>query len=304
MAAILQILAVMAALTFVGVALRRKFSAVHATRLNDLALRVTLPAAIFLSVHQFHIGSEALLAPGLFFVLTLVAWMLAEGAGRALRLDAKAQATFVLSAVFGNIIYIGYPMAMALHGQEGLSQAVLVDQLGLEPLAFTLGPIVAARGGALGTFSWRTQLLGLLRFPPLVAFAAGFAWSQAGLPALPEAGLMVLRILGLATVPLVMVAFGLVLRMGALKHVFKEAFFVGVLRLVVAPALAMALSYAVGLESWRASVVTLQMATPTMMFTLVLATRYGLDVERSAGFITATMIASAVTLPVWAALLG
>lgn len=304
MAAILKILLVMAALTLVGVALRRKFTAVHATKLNNLALHVTLPAAIFLSVHQFNIGSEALLAPGLFFALTLVVWMLSEGVGRALHLDAKARATFVLSAVFGNIIYIGYPMAMALHGHEGLAQAVLVDQIGLEPLAFTLGPLVAARGGAPGTFSWRTQLLGLLRFPPLVAFAAGLVWNQAGLAPLPELGLTVLRFLGLATVPLVMVAFGLILRMGALTHVFKEAFFVSLLRLVVAPALAMALSFAVGLESWRASVVTLQMATPTMMFTLVLATRYGLDVERSAGFITATMIASAFTLPVWAALLG
>lgn len=304
MSAILEILAVMAALTFVGVALRRKFTAAHATWLNELALRVTLPAAIFLSVHQFKIGVEALLAPGVFFALTLVVWIMAEGTGRALKLDAKARATFVLSSVFGNIIYIGYPMAMALHGQEGLSQAVLVDQLGLQPLAYTLGPIVAARGGSTGRFSWRVQFQSLLRFPPLLAFIAGLVWSQVGLPPLPEAGLTVLRVLGLATVPLVMVAFGLILRLGALTHVFKEAFFVGLLRLVVAPAMAVGLAYAVGLESWRTSVVTLQMATPTMMFTLVLATRYGLDVERSAGFITATMIASALTLPIWAALLG
>ena len=115
---------------------------------------------------------------------------------------------------------------------------------------------------------------------------------------------MILRGVGLLTVPLVMVAFGLVLRLGALTHVRKEAFFVGLLRLVVAPLLALVASRLVGLEDWRTSVVTLQAATPTMMFTLVLATRYGLDVERSAGFITATMVASAVTLPLWAAILG
>lgn len=294
----------MAALTFVGVALRRKLSAVHATKLNELALRVTLPAAIFLAVHQFDLRSEALVAPALFFVLTVVVWGLAEAAGRALRLEAKARATFVLSAVFGNIIYIGYPVAMALHGQEGLSQAVLVDQVGLQPLAFTLGPIVAARGGATGSFSWRAQLLGLVKFPPLVAFAAGLLWNQSGLGVLPEAGLAALRLLGVATVPLVMVAFGLLLRWGALQNVWKEAFAVGLVRLAIAPALVLALASAVGLEGWRTSVVTLQMATPTMMFTLVLATRFGLDVERSAGFITATMIASALTLPVWAAVLG
>lgn len=304
MGAILQILVVMAALTLVGVGLRRWLTGAHAARLNDVALKVTLPAAIFLSVHRLRLDAAVLVAPALFFVTTLLVWLIAEAVARQLALDAKAHATFVLSAVFGNIIYIGYPMAAALHGEAGLAQAILVDQVGLEPLAFTLGPLLAARGGAPGTFSWRAQLAGLLRFPPLVAFAAGLMWNVGGLPPWPPAGQWLLRAAGLATVPLVMLAFGLVLRFGALRQVMKEAVGVGLLRLVVAPGLALVASRLVGLEDWRTSVVTLQAATPTMMFTLVLATRFGLDVERSAGFITATMLASAITLPVWAALLG
>lgn len=304
MGAILQILVVMAALTLAGVGLRRWFGSGHAARLNEVALKVTLPAAIFLSVHQLRLDAALLVAPALFFVTTLLVWAAAEAAGRGLRLDPRAHATFVLSAVFGNIIYIGYPMAAALHGEAGLAQAILVDQVGLEPLAFTLGPLLAARGGAPGTFSWRTQLLGLLRFPPLLAFAAGLAWNVGGLPPWPSAGQWALRIAGVATVPLVMLAFGLVLRLGALRQVVKEAAGVGVLRLVLAPAMALVAARMLGLEDWRTSVVTLQAATPTMMFTLVLATRFGLDVERSAAFITATMIASAVTLPVWALVLG
>lgn len=304
MGAILQILLVMAVLTLLGVGLRRWFGSSHATKLNELALKVTLPAAIFLSVHQLRLDAAVLVAPALFFLTTLLVWGASEAAARALRLEARARATFVLSAVFGNIIYIGYPMAAALHGEAGLAQAILVDQVGLEPLAFTLGPLLAARGGAPGTFSWRTQLVGLLRFPPLVAFAAGLVWNVAGLSPLPPAGQWALRMAGLATVPLVMLAFGLVLRFGALRQVMKEAVGVGLLRLVLAPALALVAARLVGLEDWRTSVVTLQAATPTMMFTLVLATRFGLDVERSAGFITATMIASAITLPIWAAILG
>lgn len=303
--AIIKILGVMAALTGVGVLLRRVLTARHATLLNEVALRVTLPVGIFLAVHQFRIDRAALLAPGVFFVLTLAGWGLAELVARPLRLDGRAKATFVLSAVFGNIIYVGYPVAVALYGEEGLAQAVLVDQIGLQPLSFTLGPLIAARGSASGAaFSLREQLLGLLRFPPLVAFVVGLVWNLAGAPVLGEGLQLVFRGVGILTVPLVMVAFGLVLRLGALRAVWQEAVLVGLLRLVLIPVIGLGLASVVGLEGWRTAIVVLQAGTPTMMFTLVLATRYGLDVERSAGFITASMVASAVTLSFWAAVTG
>jgi predicted permease len=308
MARIVELLAVMAGLAGLGVLLRRLgwVRPGAAPKLNTVALYVTVPAGVFLALHVFPIDRSVLGAPALAALLTLVLWAIAELAGRAVGLAPGPRAVFVLAVVFGNTAFIGFPVVAALWGDAGLSHAVLIDQVGAEPLAYTVGAVVAAAGaaGAREKPRWGRELASLLVFPPLVALVAGLVWSGLHLPELPSWLEDVLRWISRATVPIVMISLGLVVRVGSLRAALRPAALVMLLRLVAAPLLALGSARMAGLSELPTKVLTLEFGMPTMMFTLVLALRYGLDAELAAAFISVTLAGALVTLPAWLAALG
>lgn len=300
--AILRILAFMAGLTLVGLVLRRRglLSPAHAAKLNGAALYVTLPASIVLSLHDFPVDARSLGGPAILFVLTFVLWLIADRCARHFHAAPSQRAVFVIATVLGNTAFIGYPVVHAVFGDRGLAQAVLIDQLGMEALAFTLGAVLAARGSPdAQSISWSKEFAGLLRFPPLVALACGLAWSIADLPPFPEPLRKTLGFVGSLTAPLVMLALGLVLRAGAIREAWRSALAVAGLRLVLSPLLAWGAAVLLGLESWQTGVTVLEAGMPAMMFSLVLALRYRLDVELAAAVVSVTMVGAAITLPAW-----
>lgn len=305
---ILEVIGVMAALTLVGWLLRRRFGlgGAAARRINDWVLNATLPVAIFTAMHAAPVDAGSLWAPLLTSVATVLVLVAAEGLGRVLRLERKARATFALAATFGNTGFIGYPVVVALFGEAWLPQAVLIDQIGPGAMAVTLGAYVAANASVSpqSRFAWREELRRVLLFPPLIALVVGATWRLLELPAAPRVLELPLQVFGAATVPLVMVAFGILLEAGALRSALGLAALVGLLRLVVSPVATLGLSAAAGLPPIPTAVATLQLAMPTMMFTLVLALRYELRPRLAAAFIFATMAASVVTLPLWVLALG
>ena len=141
----------------------------------------------------------------------------------------------------------------------------------------------------------------MLRFVPLWAVAAGLLWSVLGLPAFPPVLASGLEALSAATVPLVMVAMGLVLRLGRLREVWRQALVVSLLRLVATPLLALWAARLCGLAPLPGKVLVVESAMPTMLFTLVLAARAGLDTELAAALVAATMLLSPLTLACWVA---
>lgn len=305
---VLAIILPMAGFTLAGAFLRRRglVGPDTAAKLNWFVLALTLPAGIFEALHVFALGAKALKPPAVVAVLTFVLWGLAAAASRLLRLTRGQAAVFQLAVIFANTAYIGFPVIALLYGREGLAQAVLIDQLSAKPLAFTLGAFLAAHGAsdAAQPIAWRAELRALLMFPPLLALAAGLLWQFAGLPPLPEPIRAGLRGLSVLTVPLVMIALGFVIRLGALRTALGAALVVVALRLVVSPALALGAGKLLGLEQQALAVTTLESGMPTMIVTLVLALRYRLDVELCAALITVTMIAGCVTLPLWHWLAG
>lgn len=302
---LLPVIAIILGLTIVGALLRRLgiLSPTRAMGLNRIALNVTLPASIFRTLHAFPIARSALVPPLLTALITLALCGVAFGLAKVARLPGSTTALFVLTVVFSNTAFMGFPVVQTVYGDAGLAQAVLIDQLGMEPLAFTLGAVIAANAVEGARIPWRQELTKLARFPPLVTLAVALAWRLLGGPHVPPLVDTALRWLGAATVPIVMVALGLVLRFRALQRTWRLALVIAGLRLVVAPFLGWGASSFAGLAPLQIAVTTVELGMPAMMFTFMLALRYELDAELSAGFITATLLGSAVSLPIWVAVL-
>lgn len=301
-----RVFALMVSLGLLGLGLRRLgwLDARAAPHLNRVALYVTLPVGVFLALYQYPLHADALAPPAILALLTFVLWGASTVLARALLPSAPERAAFVLAAVFGNTAFLGYPVASAAYGQEGLAVAVLVDQLGCEPLSFTLGAFIAATGASQGKVSWGRELLTLAKMPLLWALVAGVAWQAAGGPALPDSVESAGRVVAGSTVVLVMVSLGLVLRAGSLVRAWRAVMASAALRLVFAPAFALGASAVVGLGALERQVLVTQAGMPTMMFTLVLALRYGLDAELMAAFITGSMLGALVTVPMWMLIAG
>jgi predicted permease len=303
---IVGVMALMGVFTLVGVFLRTMgwVKPTVSAKLNAIALNVTLPAGIFLALHRFTISRHSLLAPGIYALLSLAWWGLAAIVGRKLRLSPSRQAVFILTAVFTNTAFIGYPVTEAVLGEAGKARAVLIDQIAGEPLAFTLGAFIAARGAHESLrVPWHEELRRLLLFPPLLALAFAVIWQLVGWPPVPSPVGTVLSVLSTSTVPIVMVALGLIVRAGSLRESVRQATVLSVLRLFIAPLSAWAVTRALKLPAEEITVTTLEAGMPSMMFTLILTLRYGLDAEFCAALITATLLGSLIALPAWVAAL-
>lgn len=305
---LLAVIAMVALLTLVGTGLRRwlGWGDKAARRLNNLVLNFTLPVGIFVSMHNAQLGFSALKAPAAGWILTLLllglGWLLA---GR-FKLERRLAVTFMLTATFGNTAFLGYPAVVALFGEKWLPQAMLIDQLGSGALAVTLGAFIAASAATRpdDPFRWQVEIARILRFPPLLALGAGSLWRLTGVPALPDSLTVPMRLFGTLTVPVVMVAFGLLIRADALRQAFPSAYGVIALRLVISPLLMWGLCLLLGVDLGTAKVATLQMSVPTMMLTLMLAIRYDLEPQLTAAYILATFVVSMVTMPLLAFLLA
>jgi len=305
MSRVALVLAAMASFAAVGALARRHAGArpEWAPRLNGIALNVTVPLGVFAALHRLPLERSLLGAPALMAVVTIALAALAWVVARAMRLTPESRALFVNAATFGNTAFIGFPVVAAALGEAGLSHAVLVDQVGAEPLAYTLGAVVAASGmGARGDLGGIARdLRALATFPPMWALALGLAWSAAGLPEWPSFLLGPMRLASMATVPLVMTAMGLVLRWDALLASWRSAAVLVLVRAVASPLLALGLARAAALSGLPRDVLVLEAAMPAMMFTLVLATRAGLDAGLAAAYVAATLACAPVTLVAWIA---
>ncbi len=97
--------------------------------------------------------------------------------------------------------------------------------------------------------------------------------------------------------PLIMLSVGLSLRFSTLGRDARTLSVLSLLRLVVAPAIALGVGTLLLGAGVPLRVAVLQAGMPSMMLTLVVGERFGLDTDFIASAIFVTTAASAVALP-------
>ncbi len=211
-------------------------------------------------------------------------------------LEQRRKAAFMLTAAWGNVTYLGIPVISATIGADQTFVAVLYDFAASTPLLWTLGvgtiSAVTSRSGSMSGFG--RQILAL---PPLWAAGLGLLLNVMGLK-LPSHLDAIVRSAGALVIPLMMFVLGLSLRWEYLRR-WHELVGIGILKLVVAPAVAIAVALIVGLDRRTLVATTLEAGMPTMMLVLVVAERFALDTDAVAAAIAVTTVASTATLPLW-----
>lgn len=283
-----------AAIVGLGAALRATglLKAEDARPLNAVIIYVGLPAFIFEAVRGAKLDGDVwrvvAVAWAVFAGMLALAWLLARIRTR----DPKRRGALVLTAALGNTGYIGYPVTAALLGASAVPLAVFSDVFGTVFALVLVGLPIAARMGGKGA---RINIVReLLTFPAVLALAAGLLARFVTVPEVVTSGLEMLARL---VAPLIMLSVGLALRPRSLARSAVDLGLVALVRLALAPTLAVLVGDAL-LAGDALRVATLQAGMPTMMLTLVVGERFGLDTDFIASAIFVTTVLSAITVPV------
>ncbi|MDZ4169836.1 MAG: AEC family transporter [Coriobacteriia bacterium] len=289
-----------AAIVGVGALLRafRVLRAEDAKTLNAVIVYVGLPVFIFQAVRGAELGGDVWRVVAVAWIAFAAAFGIAWVLSRVRAHDPQRRGAFLLAAAFGNTGFIGYPVAAAVLGAAAVPMAVFSDVFGTVFALVLIGLPVAAR---LGGGNTRVNLVReLLTFPAVIALAAGLIARPLPIPSAVSSGLDLLANL---VAPLIMLSVGLALKPRSLVRGAVDVGLVSVVRLALAPMIALLVGD-VMLSGQALQVATLQAGMPTMMLTLVVGERFGLDSDFIASAIFTTTVLSAVTIPLIQAVVG
>lgn len=272
--------------------------------MNALAQKVFLPIMVFtftyrsLSVHALLQHWQMLPLAACFYAAAIA---LTAILSKALRLSGAKAGAFRMTFTFGNTGFIGLPLLSAAFAESGTVNLLLfmvVDQLVL----WTYGIGEASQSGSRPTI--RQSLTGLLN-PNIVAFALGFAAMAAGLN-IPPFLETTLSSLSAVASPLCMVCLGCLFLSSKVGSVLLQPeLYVGIAaKMVALPLVCLPLLSMLDIGGDVVPSLLLMMAMPaTTLVPLVIASEGG-DRQYATRMSIATIVASAVTVPLIAAVIG
>ena len=217
--------------------------------------------------------------------------------GFILKLNKRTIASLFLVSVGGNVTFMGYPIMERLFGNQGLTLAILFDQLGMIIFIYTIGILVINLLVSSEDTKGSIGLWKILQNPPLWALLAGFLFQKINIP---DFILDSFSILGRATTPLMMFLLGL-----SLSKPYKDnKSILGVsfglfLKLILFPLFSLFIAKLLNLSGIPLKVTVLESAMPSMLTALVLAIQFNLDYVFASQTITYSTLFSLITLNLW-----
>lgn len=197
--------------------------------------------------------------------------------------------------------YIGLALAERLYGPPGLAWMALLIALCV-PLC-NVAAVWSLTRQASGDGERRSLGGELLRNPLIASTLAGLAGNVAGLQ-LPAAIGTTLQRIGMAALPIGLMAVGAGLQTGGLRHAPGLAGLLLGIRHAVLPCVAIGLAGLLALPPGQRDVVIAFAALPTSASCYVLAARMGGDSGYVAGLVTLSTLLGMLSIPFWLALGG
>jgi hypothetical protein len=279
-AAVLAPVFVMAALGYAWRLTRAPFDMAFVTR---IIMYVAGPCLVFTSLSQLTLPLTQFW--GMVGAIVVVTLTVALVSAVLIRILGLSQRSFLPALTLGNTGNLGLPLCLFAFGEEGLGLAVAIYVTN-SLLQFTFVPLLHTRVSMVRT---------LFGTPMLWAAVAGLAVLILEIP-VPGWLATTLGSIGDLLIPLMLMALGNTV--GGLKaHNLPRAIGLGAARLVISFAVAVGVSFALGLRGVAQGVLVLQGAMPAAVFSYLFAARYERDADDVAGIVLVSTLLGALTLP-------
>jgi hypothetical protein len=265
-----------------------RYSDVNVRTIARVIFNVLAPCLVFTLIVTSTISLADFGRMALFCILVTGAMGIASAAtGRALGLDRVALIGFVLVVTFSNSGNYGLPVVMFAFGREALTFAT-VYFVTSSILVYTVGVFLAASGRR----SLREALLGVTRVPAVYGVIAATLVLIAGV-SLPVPIMRPVSMLTDASLPMMILVLGMQLERAGTPERPAPLIAAVALSLLVTPALAIALAFAMPLTGAAFQAGIIQASMPAAIVTTIIA----LEFELTPSFVTNVVFASTLLSP-------
>lgn len=255
---------------------------------TQLAMTLSLPCLIFVSLMQTRIAPEALTALSLASVIAYALISLVFLAlVKLLRLEGR---TYTAPLIFGNTGNLGLPLALFAFGDEGLSYAIIVFAI-MALWSYTFGIWLVAGAGSLGR---------VLREPLVWATILGALFMWRGWET-PDFVTNTLELVGQMAIPMMLITLGVAVARLSAQGILR-AVGLSFVKLLLCVAVAWGVGTVFELDRIAFGVLVLQVATPVAVTSYMIAEKYGADAPSVAGLVVASTLMSVAALPLILAL--
>jgi predicted permease len=269
--------------------------------LRKFVVRFTVPLFVFFSVYEStrkslsEIGPMMLALPLYTLALFAIGWAVA-----LMYRGGPRRASVHACITFCNYGWLGYGVAYALQGAEGL-QRVIYFLLLWWPIFYAFGLLIGYIhvGRQKGGIPVRRTLA--VALPPVVAMLLGLGANLGGIR-LPAVAVESLKPLGEMTVPIILLSVGMMLDFSRIHREVKPALLISGITLLIGPLLASGIAALVTSDRVSFAALIFEGAMPVATVIPLLEENYEMDVDLvSTAIILSTMLCL-VSLPVVALL--
>jgi predicted permease len=279
--------------------------------LGNAAFYIFVPALLFRTTVRLDFAAmpwgtvAAFFVPVLAYLLAVYGWQRRHRAA-----DGVASPSVrAISASFGNSVQLGIPLAAALFGEAGLQIHIALVGLHALVLLTVLTALVETdlARSAPGSRAFGATLANTVRntviHPVVLPVMAGMLWNFTGLGLHPVAD-EALAALGSAVVPLCLVLIGMTLAYYGLQGRARGALRLSALKLLLLPALVLAVAHwGFGLAGLPLAVVVMMAALPVGSNALIFAQRYDTLAAEATAAIVFSTFGFVATASLWLAVL-
>jgi malonate transporter len=283
-----------------GASLTRLLSDAAHKGISEFAFNIALPALLFRTIATVQMPAiDPLRLWGAYFGTVAIIWVLATLLTRTvLRRPTPDAASVSISAVYGNIVMLGIPLALAAFGDAVAAPMALVLSVNT-PLLWIAGTLHMAwaerQTGAAAPALLGSILADLARNPIILGIVGGALWQLTGLGLHPVVD-RILALLGQSGVPCALIALGASLTNFRIKGQAPTLTTLLVLKLFLMPLVAWVLAFHVfRLPPLSVGLVVLFAAMPTGANAYIFATRYQRVVNSASGAVALGTVLAAIT---------
>jgi len=270
--------------------------------LNWWLLTIALPALTLTLVPKIDLSHQVLFPIVGMWLVFLGAGVVALVAGARWHWSHQTIGAVALLAGIGNTSFIGFPMVSEFYGVQGLSFAVLADQLGSFLVLSTLGSITIAVCVAEAQVRAKQVLKQLIRFPPFLALLLGLVLNPLG--GLPDFLAPPVAQIGATMTPLALFSIGLQIRLRAMQGASRPLAVALGWKLIVAPLMILVLAWGLGISPIVAQVTVVQAGMAPMIAAMIMLQHYQFVPTLVSSILSYGIVLSFVSLWGWRVVLG
>jgi len=268
-----------------------------------LIFEITMPLLIFTTLASVNMTPDIIKSSFAVFIFTYVAvfalYFAATFSSKIQKLNSETSTIHIVHTMFGNIVFLGFPLINSIFGARGLLYASIY-QVAADSIMWTFGVYLFNKNK---NNDWKENIKHLIN-PNTIAFSAGLLFLMFKIP-IPNIIFEPLSSLGHTTIFLSMVYIGGMLAQVNIKNILKHqyVFIFSLNKMILVPIiltfLFAFLYYFLGLNIDKTAimVVVLEAAMPAMATIVVLAKKFGGDEQHATENVFISTILSMITLP-------